>query len=191
MLFKALLLLSMAAVIPSPQPPNQAVSGRATAPASAVTLSMPRSGLDLSISYRQIETDLQPFLEGSGLDEQGLHRLRVSALLAQGGMLVSDMELLVGETLLPPGRFAIGFTVGKGEAMNFFLAHGTEVVALGSEAVKPGWMSDRLALQLVYVARNETHLIWHLGSRAGRIVLHPGGVERSGKDHEADDVPRR
>ena len=170
---------------PASLPPGP---GAPTAPASAISLSMPGSSLDLSISYRQIDPDLRPFLEGSGLDGRGLHQLRVTALLAQGGKLATDMELRVGETLLPPGRYAVGFTVGAGEAMNFFLAHGNEVVALPSEAVEPGWTSDRLLLQLVYVARNETHLLWHVGSRAGRITLHPGGVER---EPPADELPRR
>ncbi|MHC4845186.1 MAG: hypothetical protein ACYTCU_03390 [Planctomycetota bacterium] len=188
--FKALLLLSMAAVIPPVVAPPAVPTGApaaapAAAPASAISLSMPGSGLDLSISYRQIDTDLRPFLEGSGLDERDLHKLRVAAILAQGGKLATDMELRVGETLLPPGRYALGFTVGAGEAMNFFLAHGNEISLLAGEAIEPGWTSERLLLQLVYVTRNETHLLWHVGSRAGRITLHPGGVERD----EAADEP--
>lgn len=210
--FRPLMLVFVASVLmplSAPEPPQSQRAGAsaAVAPRSAVSLSMPGSGLDLSISYRQIGTDLRPFLEGSGLDQRGLHTLRVSALLAQGGMLVTDMELYVGETLLPPGRYPVGFTVGAGEAMNFFLVHGTEVIALGSDALKPGWSSDRLLLQLQYVTRNETRLIWHVGARAGRITLHPGGVERDRKVGEqagapddapddepepgADDVPRR
>jgi len=185
--FKALLLLSMALVIPPSSAPPAGM-GAPAAPASAISLSMPGSGLDLSISYRQIGTDLRPFLEGQGGDERDLHKLRVTALLAQGGKLASDMELRVGETTLPPGRYALGFTVGAGEAMNFFLAHGNEVSALASESFEPGWTSDRLLLQLVYVARNETHLLWHVGSRAGRITLHPGGVER---DEPDDELPGR
>jgi len=185
---KALALLSMAIAIPPFLAPLPS-SGAPAAPASAISLSMPGSGLDLSISYRQIGPDLRPFLEGSGLGERDLHKLRVTALLAQGGKLATDMELRVGETLLPPGRYALGFTLGAGEAMNFFLAHGNEVVALASETVEPGWTSDRLLLQLVYVARNETHLVWHVGSRAGRITLHPGGVERD--EPPADELPPR
>lgn len=187
--FKALLLLSMAAAVPLL--PASQNAPRAAAPAASVSLMMPKSSLALSLSYRQIGIDLQPFLESSAADERALHALRVSALMAQGGMLTADMELRAADRTLPPGRYAVGFTVGKGEAMNFFLAHGEGVMPLPSEAVEPGWTSDRLLLNLVYTARNETHLHWHVGARAGRIVLHPGGVEERGADDDESASPRR
>lgn len=144
-------------------------------PASAsLSLRLPESTREIEIRWRQVGTDLARWTEPAELDEPGLHRLRVQTLLALGGMIDSDVDLRFGDRRIRGGKHPFSFTVDQGGVMRFFVVDGTEALDLPSEALEVSFEAPHLTLALAHVARNELHLHWHLGRKAGRIVLRPG-----------------
>ena len=181
---KLLLPLLLAATL-APPPPV------AAAPECSATLTLPDSALQLSVRWRQVSHDVQPYSEGSGLDALGLKALRVRSLMAQGAELRSDVELGTGDVALPTGRRPIGFTVAPGGAPRFFAVTGEQAVDLPSQAVEPGFVAPTLLMQWIWVDRSQAKLHWHLGDRAGEIVFRVGlpGPKRDGEAPVAPEEP--
>ncbi|MBM3985912.1 MAG: hypothetical protein FJ296_09530, partial [Planctomycetes bacterium] len=165
----AVLLLS-ALLVPEPPAPTSAVPAKAAStPQASTSLTLPDTGLDLVLRWRQLPRDLSPFLEPEGLDAWGLKALRVRSLLAQGAELDNDVNLRAGDALLPPGRWKLGFTVPPGGGPRFFAVVGQEALDLPSLAVEPGFDAPALLLQWVFIDRAKVQLHWHVGRRAGTV----------------------
>ncbi len=144
-------------------------------PASATTtLSLPATTLEVEVAWRQIGTDLSKWTEPMGLDEAGLHRLRVQTLLALGGQIRCKADLRFGEHRIRGGRHPFGFTVDPGGTLRFFVVEGTDALDVPSEPVEVSWAAAHLTLQLLHIGKDEVHLLWHLGEKAGRIRLRLG-----------------
>lgn len=139
------------------------------APACTSTLVLPDSGLELTLRWRQVGTDVSRYLEGEAPDARTLGQLRVQCLLNQGLELDSDVGLRAGEVLLPPGRWKLGFTVAAGGAPRFFAVVGQQALDLPGREVAPGFESSTLLLQWLWTDRTRAALHWHLGTRAGAI----------------------
>jgi hypothetical protein len=171
---------------PASTPPMPAKAS--TAPQASITLTLPDSGLDLALRWRQLPRDLSPFLEPEGVDAWGLKALRVRSLLAQGAELDNDVNLRAGDTLLPPGRWKLGFTVPPGGGPRFFAVVGQEALDLPSLAVEPGFDAPALLLQWVFVDRAKVQLHWHVGRRAGTVDFALG-AEGSAEQRRAPPPP--
>ncbi len=179
----AVLLLS-ALLAPAPPAPGTV----ATAPQASTTLTLPDTGLDLVLRWRQLPRDLSHFLEPEGVDAWGLKALRVRSLLAQGAELDNDVNLRAGDTLLPPGRWKLGFTVPPGGGPRFFAVVGQEALDLPSLAVEPGFDAPALLLQWVYLDRAKVQMHWHVGTRAGTVDFALG-AEGSAEQRRAPPPP--
>lgn len=153
----------------------------ATAPQASATLTLPDTGLELTLRWRQLPRDLSPFLEPEGVDAWGLKALRVRSLLAQGAELDNDVNLRAGDTLLPPGRWKLGFTVPPGGGPRFFAVVGQEALDLPALAVEPGFDAPVLLLQWVCVDRARVQLHWHVGKRAGVVDFALGAEGSAGQ----------
>ena len=141
----------------------------ATGPQASTTLSLPDSALDLTLRWRQVPRDLAPYLEPECLDAWGRKALRVRSLLAQGAELDNDVALRAGDTLLPAGRWKLGFTVPLGAGPHFFAVVGQDALDLRSLAVEPGFDAPALLLQWVWIDRARVQLHWHVGTQAGAV----------------------
>ena len=136
-----------------------------------ISLKLPGSGREVQVSWRQVGPDLSPWVQTEGLDSRGLRMLRVQSVLALGGVLDSDVPLLVDDLRLGAGKHPFAFTIDRGDALRFFVVDGTEALPLNSEAIEPGWDAPVLNLSLVAESADKLLLVWHVGRRAGRIVL--------------------
>jgi hypothetical protein len=134
-------------------------------------LRLPGSGRELSLSWRQVGPELSAWVQPEGLDARGLRLLRVQSVLAFGGVLETDVPLKAGELRLAAGRHPLGFTIDRGDALRFFVVEGTEALPLPTEALEAGWDSPVLTLSLAAESADTLHLVWHVGRRAGRILL--------------------
>jgi|GEM_PF-5509429 len=160
----------------------------ASVPECTTTLALPDAALQLSLRWRQIDRDLSPFVEPAGLSALDLKALRVRSLLAQGLQLRSDVQLRVGDATLPPGNRPLGFTIAQGGAPRFFAVVGEEALELPSQPVEPGFDAPTLLLQWLWIDRGEARLHWHVGDRAGAIVMQLG-VEGPRRDEPLPAQP--
>ena len=157
----ALPLLSLLLLMPPAPSPAE----------SLITLRLPAQGREVSLSWRQVGPDLSAWVQPEGLDSRGLRMLRVQSVLAFGGALKTDVALKIGDLRLAPGKHPFAFTIDRGDALRFFVVDGTEALPLPTEAVEPGWDAPALNLSLVAEGSDKLHLVWHVGRRAGRILL--------------------
>ncbi len=179
---KLVLPLLLATTLGAPAP-------TASAPECTTTLVLPDSALQLALRWRQSGSDLTPFLEPADLDPLGLKALRVRSLLAQGLQLRSDVQLRVGDVVLPPGSRPLGFTVAPGGAPRFFAVAGQEALELPSQEVEPGFAAPTLLLQWIWIDRSEARLHWHVGDRAGAIVMKLGLTGPRQDEPEPEPAP--
>ena len=162
-----LLLSGVLSVAPGSAP---AAPPALQSPASAATsLTLPDTDVTIRLGWRQLDTDLSRFREGAGWTDKELHKLRVQCVFTQDGSLQANTSLRVGARTLPPGRYPLGFTVGDGGRLNYFVVAETEAVPLDFEAFEVGWPTSRLLMQAQYVSPHEVRLYWHLGATSGRL----------------------
>lgn len=172
-----LALLTALTLLPAPATPAAPSAQGAPAddaPDCSVALTLPQSGLDLHLDYRQVGPDLSKFREPQGASESDVKQLRIQAHLALGSSLASDVWLTIGDRQLKPGKHPLGFTLSHDDTMHLFLVDGTEAFPLSGETFAPGFESPRLVLQMQYVSRNEARLLWHWKKAAGSIRLGLG-----------------
>lgn len=163
------LLLALAA------PPVTGDDARTDSPPEvSITLRLPDTGLDLTLRHRQILDDLAPYLHAEGADALAIRRLQVQAVLAQGIELATDVEIKVGERVLPAGTYPLAFTVDRGEVRRWILVTGEEAIDVPSEPVEMPFAAPRLTITPRWVDRREVVWLWHLGDRAGLITTKLG-----------------
>jgi hypothetical protein len=84
------------------------------------------------------------------------------------------VDLRFGERRIREGKYQFAFTVNQGGDLRFFAVSGTETVDMPDEGFEPGWTAPHMLLQLAYISKDEVHILWHLGDKAGRIPMRLG-----------------